>query len=383
MDTVPMALKTVQPTVTQTESAEARAEAPETQKATPQTAQGGRRSLILKGLGAVALAALLWVGGNWLFVGRYEIRTDNAHIRADITQVAARVSGYVRTVDVGDNQPVNAGDVLFTIEAEDYETRVAEARAALAQAEADAREAGARIVSQKDRLGEAHAAREAASAQADLSAADEKRFAELAEKGWYPKARLEEAEAARRTADAQETQANASITVQRSQLTSAEAAAQSASARVEAARARLAAAELDLERTQVRAPIAGIVANRTVSEGQLLAPGQATLSIVPAGEAYVIANFKETQVEKMKPGQPVSLHIDAYPDLKVTGRVESLSPATGGTFSLIPQDTATGNFTKIVQRVPVRISIDEEARASGLMRSGLAVVATVSTKEDR
>lgn len=378
-----MALKTVSPAVTRTE---APADQPADAKPAADIAQApppSRKGLILKGVMAVVVAGIVAAGGNWLVNGRYEIRTDNAHVRADITQIAARVSGYVQTVDVTDNETVKAGDILFTIESDDYQTRVSEARAALAQAEADAREAGARIVSQKDRLAEARAAREAASAQADLSVADEKRFAELADKGWYPKARLEQAEAASRTAAAQKSQADAGLTMQRSQLGSVEAAAQSAAAKVEAARARLAAAELDLERTQVRAPVDGVVANRTVAQGQLLAPGQPALSIVPVGQAYVIANFKETQVEKMKPGQKVRLHVDAYPDLKVTGRVESLSPATGGTFSLIPQDTATGNFTKIVQRVPVRIAIDPEAQASGLMRSGLAVVATVSTREQR
>jgi membrane fusion protein (multidrug efflux system) len=376
-----MALKTVQPAVTREEGAGAETSATAPAATTASASGASRKSLIFKGVAALAVIALLAAGGNWLLNGRYEIRTDNAHVRADITQIAARVSGYVRTVEVSDNQSVRSGDILFTIESEDYETGVAEARAALLQAEADAREAGARITSQKDRLAEASAARDAASAQADLSEADEKRFAELADKGWYPKARLEQAEAQRRTAAAQKSQAAAGLTVQRSQLTSAQAAAQSAEAKVEAARARLAAAELDLERTQVRAPVDGVVANRIVAQGQLLAPGQATLAIVPIGDAYVIANFKETQVEHMKPGQEVKLHVDAYPDLKVTGRVESISPATGGTFSLIPQDTATGNFTKIVQRVPVRISIDPEAQASGLMRSGLAVVATVSTRE--
>ena len=182
-----MALKTVQPTVTRGEPPVAEAAGPDAPAPVAAPAETGRKSLILKGLAGVVLAGLVWTGGNWFVNGRYEIRTDNAHIRADITQVAARVSGYVRSVDVSDNQGVNAGDILFTIESADYETRVAEARAALAQAEADAREAGARIVSQKDRLAEARAAREAAAAQADLSAADEKRLAELAGKGWYPK----------------------------------------------------------------------------------------------------------------------------------------------------------------------------------------------------
>jgi len=117
-----------------------------------------------------------------------------------------------------------------------------------------------------------------------------------------------------------------------------------------------------------------------VAEGQLLSPNQVALAIVPANDAYVIANFKETQVAQMKPGQCVNIHVDAYPSLKVTGKVASLAPATGATFSLVPQDTATGNFTKIVQRVPVRIAIDSQALQTGLLRSGLQVVATVSTK---
>jgi membrane fusion protein (multidrug efflux system) len=172
------------------------------------------------------------------------------------------------------------------------------------------------------------------------------------------------------------------VTAQRSQLASVEAGALSADAKVEAARAKLVAAELDLGRTEIRAPVDGVVANKNVIEGQLLSPNQVALAIVTSSEAYVIANFKETQVAQMKPGQCVHLHVDAYPSLKVRGKVESLAPATGATFSLVPQDTATGNFTKIVQRVPVRIALDQEALSTGLLRSGLAVVATVSTKPD-
>ncbi|RYD91830.1 MAG: HlyD family secretion protein [Sphingomonadales bacterium] len=157
---------------------------------------------------------------------------------------------------------------------------------------------------------------------------------------------------------------------------------QSAIAKVEAARAKLAATELDLGRTQIRAPIDGIVANKTVAEGQLLSPNQAALAIVTSGDAWVIANFKETQIAEMKVGQCAHIHVDAYPHLKVKGHVESIAPNTGATFSLVPQDTATGNFTKIVQRVPVKIVVDKEALSSGLLRSGQLVGATVSTKPD-
>jgi membrane fusion protein (multidrug efflux system) len=341
------------------------------------------RKKILPIVGAVAVVALLWFGGNWLVNGRFEIKTDNAYIRSDITRVTPKVQGYVTAIHVQDNQPVKAGDLLISLEAADFEATVAEARAALAQAEADAAQSNARIAAQRDALAESRAAREAADASADWSSSDAKRLAELAEKGWYPKARVEQAQAAERTANAQRTQAEASVTAQRSQLTSAEAAAQSAVAKVAAAKARLESAELDLGRTEIRAPIDGVVANKVVAEGQLLSPNQVALAIVPANDAYVIANFKETQVARMKPGQPVDIHVDAYPGLKVKGRVVSLAPATGATFSLVPQDTATGNFTKIVQRVPVRIAIDDTSLATGLLRSGLAVVATVSTKPDK
>jgi membrane fusion protein, multidrug efflux system len=379
-----MALKTVkleqgspQPEAGQTAKPEATGGAPEAAPAKPDF-----RKKILPAIGVVAAIALVWFGGNWLLNGRFEIKTDNAYIRSDITRVTPKVQGYVTAIHVQDNQPVKTGDLLISLEAADFEATVAEARAALAQAEADAAQSNARIAAQRDALAESRAAREAADASADWSSSDAKRLAELAEKGWYPKARVEQAQAAERTANAQRTQAEASVTAQRSQLTSAEAAAQSAVAKIAAAKARLESAELDLGRTEIRAPIDGVVANKVVAEGQLLSPNQVALAIVPAKDAYVIANFKETQVAKMKPGQCVAIHVDAYPGLKVKGHVVSLAPATGATFSLVPQDTATGNFTKIVQRVPVRIAIDGESLATGLLRSGLAVVATVSTKPD-
>src|SRR5262249_1214943 len=158
---------------------------------------------------------------------------------------------------------------------------------------------------------------------------DAKRLADLAAKGWYPKAKVEQAEAAKRTANAQLTQAEASITAQRSQLTSTEAAAKSAQAKVEAAQAKLDAAQIDLGRTEIRAPIDGVVANKTVAVGQLLSPNQVALAIVPATDAYIIANFKETQIGDMKPGQRVHIRVDAYPNLKVEGTVESIAPNTG------------------------------------------------------
>src|SRR6185503_16171939 len=297
--------------------------AAETEAAKP----GFRKRYIFPAIGAVVGIGLLWLGGDWLLNGRFEIKTDNAFIRSDITRVTPKVQGYVTAIHVQDNQAVKKGDLLVSLEASDFQTRVASAKADLAQAQADAAQATARIAAQRDALAEARAAREAAAASADWASSDAKRLAELAEKGWAAKATVEQRQAAERSAKAQRTQAEAAITAQSSQLISAQAAAQSAQAKVEAAKAKLDSAELDLGRTEIRAPIDGVVANKVVAEGQLLSPNQVALAIVPANDAYVIANFKETQVAQMKPGQCVNIHVDAYPSLKVTGKVASLAPA--------------------------------------------------------
>lgn len=343
---------------------------------------GGLRKKILIGVAAVAGIAVLWFGGDWFLNGRFNIATDNAQLRSDIARVTPKVEGYVKAIHVAENQVVKRGDLLIELEADEFETRLTFAKAELAQAEADAAQARASIAVQRDTLAEARAARETADASVDLSSSDQKRLAELAEKGWYPKARLEQADAAKRTANAQLTQANASITAQRSRLSSAEAAALSADAKIEAARAKVTGAQLELDRTKIRAPMDGVVTKKDVVEGQILSPGRVALSIVSTGDVWVIANFKETQITEMRPGQCVNVHVDALPSLHVTGKIQSLSPSTGATFNLVPQDTATGNFTKIVQRVPVKIVLDKEALASGLLRSGLQVTATVSTKPD-
>jgi len=345
-------------------------------------AAGGVRRKVLLGIAALAVLVAGWLGVDWLYNGRFNISTDNAQLRSDIARVTPKIEGYVKTVHVAENQTVKRGDLLIELEADEFETRLAFAKAELAQAEADAAQARARITVQRDTLAEARAAREAADASADLSSSDEKRLTELAEKGWYPKAKLEQAEAARRTANAQLSQANASITAQRSQLSSAQAAALSADAQVEAARAKVVGAQLELDRTRIHAPMNGVVTKKDVVEGQILSPGRVALSIVSSDDVWVVANFKETQITEMRAGQCVSVHVDALPKLHVTGRVQSLSPSTGGTFSLVPQDTATGNFTKIVQRVPVKIVLDRQALETGLLRAGLQVTATVSTKPD-
>lgn len=343
---------------------------------------GGIRKKVLIGVAALAGIAVLWMGGDWFLNGRYNISTDNAQLRSDIARVTPKIEGYVANILVAENQQVKQGDLLIELANDEFVLRLAHAKANLAQAEADAAQAHARISVQRDTLAEARAAREAADATADLSASDAKRLADLAAKGWYPKAKLDQVDAAERTANAQLTQADASITAQRSQLTSTQAAAASADAKVEAAKAEVEGAQLELNRTKIHAPMNGTVTKKDVVVGQILSPGRVALSIVSSDDVWVLANYKETQINEMRVGQCVDVHVDAYPNEHFKGHVQSLSPSTGATFSLVPQDSATGNFTKIVQRVPVKIVLDQEAKTSGLLRAGLQVTATVSTKTD-
>lgn len=345
-------------------------------------ASGGVRKKVLIGVAVVAGIAVVWFGGDWFLNGRFNISTDNAQLRSDIARVTPKIEGYVATVLVAENQQVKQGDLLIELADDEFVLRLAHAKANLAQAEADAAQAHARISVQRDTLVETRAAREAADATADLSASDAKRLTDLAAKGWYPKAKLDQLQAAKRTANAQLTQADASITAQRSQLSSAQAAAESADAKIEASKAEVAGAQLELDRTKIHAPMNGTVTKKDVVVGQILSPGRVALSIVSSDDVWVLANFKETQINEMRVGQCVNVHVDAYPDQHFNGHVQSLSPSTGATFSLVPQDTATGNFTKIVQRVPVKIVLDAESKASGLLRAGLQVTATVSTKTD-
>jgi membrane fusion protein (multidrug efflux system) len=347
----------------------------------------------------------------WALWGRFEVATDNAHIRSDITMVAPQVQGYVAGISVADNQSVTAGDPVFTLDDREYRVRRDEAAAAALEADMEASGAEARAQAVRASLAVARARADAAQATgkeaslaisvAEAAAAqaekDADRFKELAGRGWYPTARLDAARTQAQTASAAvgqsrlgaaaaEAAAKAArdhVAQMEKELLAAETAIASARARAAAASARLARATLDLDRTRVSAPVSGIVANRTIAVGQFLSAGQAALAIVPDSQAYVIANFKETQVGAMRAGQTVRIRIDAYPGMDVRGVVESLAPATGSTFSLMPLDTATGNFTKIVQRVPVRIRLSPEALSSGRMKPGLAVTARVYTRPQR
>jgi membrane fusion protein (multidrug efflux system) len=286
----------------------------------------------------IALGVALFFGAQWYTIGRFQVATENAYVRADISQLSAKIEGYVRALPVTDNRQVHAGDILVEIDPTDYQARVAAAQAALAQAQG---------------------ARASQIAQRSWAAAEVNRYRPLAESGLLSPARMQELEI-------QSRQAGGSL--------------DAADAAVAAAQAQLASAQLDLDRAIVRAPIDGVVGDRHVQVGQLVRAGSPLMAVVPLNAVYVVANFKETQIAEFHPGQRATITPDISQNVHLSGTLDSIAPASGTEFSMIPTDTATGNFTKIVQRVPVRVRIDPGQRGAQLLRPGLSVTVTVDTR---
>ncbi len=330
------------------------------------------------------LAAMLITGGvygwRWWTVGRFQESTDNAYVEADTAVIAPRVAGYVETVAVTDNQAVRAGALLFTLDAHDYDAAAARLRADMAQARAGLATVGASTATQANAIAEYRAGVASALAQLAQARADLARIEPIYKKGFATKATYDAAVAAAASRAADLVRAQALVTTQGSQRAATASQSGGARAQIAAAQAAMAQAELNRSYTQVVAPIDGVVGNRSVRVGEYVKAGQQTMVIVPLGAAYLIANFKETQVAKMAPGQRVTLKADAFPDAKITGRVESLSPASGSQYSILPPENATGNFTKIVQRIPVRIAIDRPLPVGVRLAPGMSVKATVDLR---
>jgi membrane fusion protein, multidrug efflux system len=386
----------------------------------------------------VVLAVAVWL---WATAGRET--TDDAQVDAHVAPIAARIGGTVAEVPVKENQEVEAGAVLVVIDPRDYQVALDKARAELATAEADAAAARVNVpitstaatsnvstarggVEQAQagiegaqraidaataRVATAEARQREAEANAAKTAKDVERFKGLLAKDEVSQqqydAAVGAADAARAATDSARSQvqeAQAGISVAQSQLMQARAGATQATAQLQTAqsgpqevtaqRARAASAdakvlqqraavqqaELNLQYTTLRAPMKGIVSRKGVEVGQVVQPGQPLMTVIPLEEVWVTANFKETQLEKMRPGQPAVIEVDAYGGRDFKAHVESLAAATGSRFSLLPPENATGNFVKVVQRVPIRIAIDEKQDAQQLLRPGMSVTAKVYTK---
>jgi len=338
------------------------------------------RKPLLIGLAVVALVVGALFGWRWWTEGRYLESTDNATIQSDITVISPKVAGYVATLPVAENQAVAKGDVIMTIDDSHFRAAVAAAEARLAAQKAAVAQAEAAIVQQRASLHQIEATVTSAKAELERAQADLERYENLKKSQATSVQRYEQALSDKRKAEAALAEAEASLDSGQAQLGVLQAALQQAQAEVQSAAAQLDAAKLDLANTVIHAPVDGVVGNRGAEVGAYLRAGSQAMVVVPLSQVYVVANFKETQIEEIRPGQSVRIGVDAYPGLELHGTVESFAPASGALFSLLPPENATGNFTKIVQRLPVRIGLELPADRARQLMPGLSVVVEVDTR---
>ncbi len=338
------------------------------------------RKLLLLGAAAVALAGASWYGYDYWTVGRFLVSTDDAYVKADNTTIAPKVSGYLDRVSVGDNEHVKAGQVLARIDDRDF-------KVALDQAKADVAAANATVTSKEAQLDVQEAVIAAARATIDVDNAakvfakqENKRYTDLAATGYGSVQNAQQAQARDAGADAAIQRDTANLTSALKQVDLLKAEILQAKAAAARAAALQRQAELNLGYTTIISPIDGAVGNRTLRVGQYVQAGTQLMSIVPAEGAYVVANFKETQLTNVKAGQQVQIEVDTFPGQVVRGHVDSIAPASGQEFALLPPDNATGNFTKIVQRIPVRIALDAETAPAIALRPGMSVIPTIATR---
>jgi membrane fusion protein, multidrug efflux system len=332
------------------------------------------RNRLIPLLAAVLTTLAVVVGGGyWWIQKRHFETTDNAYVQAETVTVSPQIEGYVAEVLVGDNQRVAAGQVLVRIDPSDARSRLEQAQAALAQAQAGLKGVNDKAALEKAMIAQRAAGVASAQAAADKAHSDLQRNDALAKQGWVSSERLQDVQSTSAQRLAGVAQAQAALEAERRTSESLGSAREQALAQISAAQAALEKARTDLDRTTIRAPVAGVVGARGVRPGQYVRPGGALMAVVPLGEAFVIANFKETQVARLRLGQPVQIRADAFGDKAIVGRVESFAPATGQEFALIPVENAVGNFTKIAQRLPVRIAVDRKAPLARGLRPGLSV----------
>lgn len=345
--------------------------------------RGGRDAAKMRrwALTVLVIGAALLIG--WFIYhelrGRYYEGTNNAYVRADFVTVSPKIAGYVSAVYVSDNQDVRAGQPLLKIDPRDYRAQAAQSQAQIDVAQANADNVRAMILEQQAAVDQARADLAAASAKADFDAAQAARYAPLAASGAEPREKAAQLATTARDSAAASASRKAALEMAERRIGSLRAQARQAESQGSAARAQLAVANVNLGATIIRASTNGRIGDKTVMVGQFVQPGTRLMSVVPLDKIYVEANFKETQIGLMRVGQPATIKVDALDGVKLRGRVESLSPGTGAQFSLLPPENATGNFTKIVQRVPVRIAILAGPEARKLLVPGLSVTATVDT----
>jgi len=346
---------------------------------------GAKRKIVRLAGVIVALAALaggaMW-GQYWWTQGRYLVSTDDAYVGARNATLSPKVSGYITEIAVEDNAQVTAGDVIVRIDDGDYRLAVANARDQIAVQQATVDRLGRQTAAQVAAVEQAKAQLSSAKAGETRSQLELRRQQDLATRQINSRQALEQAQANWEQAAAAVQSAEAAITAATANVDVLKAQQEEARRTLQQYQTALQKAERDLSFTVIKAPFDGVIGNRAVQVGDYVQPTQRLASLVPLDAVYIDANFKETQLARLKPGQPVSIKVDALPDRSLEGRVASVAPASGSVFSLLPPDNATGNFTKIVQRLPVRILLPADVTEQSLLRPGMSVIVSVNTKPD-
>jgi membrane fusion protein (multidrug efflux system) len=346
----------------------------------PAAAKPGKRKFVMMGVfGLLALAAVSY-GTYYLLVGRFYVSTDDAYVRANNTTLGARVAGHVAAILPADNAIVHTGDVIFRIDDGDYRIAVDAARTRIATQQATIDRIGRQVTALISAVEQASA--QLASSEAALKRAglDYDRQQALSTKGFASRATFEQSEAGRDQGVAAVKAAQAAYDAARDNVEVTKAQQAEAQAQFAELQTTLARAQRDLDFTSVRAPVDGTFSNRMVNTGDFIQAGQRLANVVPLNDVFIDANYKETQLKRIRVGQPVTIKVDAYGLRKFAGTVESISPAAGSVFTLLPPDNATGNFTKIVQRLPVRIRVPKDVAKQNLLRAGMSVYTTVDTR---
>jgi membrane fusion protein (multidrug efflux system) len=334
--------------------------------------------LALVGLLVVVLLAAMAV--RWLTIGRYVQTTNDAFLQADQVTVAPRVAGYVAAVLVAENQDVAAGQPLVRIDPRDPDAKLEQAQARVDQGRASIGQAQAEIGQQEAQIAQARAQLAGQRSSAAYAAHEVDRYGPLAAAGAETGDRLDQLKQNRDQARSQAEAGAASLLAAQRRIGALRAQIEASKAQMEQAAAEVRQAQVDVDATVIRASMPGRIGDRSVREGQYVQPGARLMSVVPLQALYLVANFKETQIGHMRPGQPVAVHVDALGGETLHGVVDSFAPGTGAQFALIPPTNATGNFTKIVQRVPVRIRLDAPPSVRPVLLPGLSVTVAVDTK---
>ncbi|MDS9469507.1 HlyD family secretion protein [Paracoccus sp. MBLB3053] len=345
-----------------------------------EAAPKGKAKRILTGLFLLVLSVAGYTGWNWFSYGRFHEETDDAYLEADLITLQARASGYVSEILVAPNASVERDQVVARIDAEDYQLALEAAENALASAKSAQTQLGAQIESGNATIEQAEASLAAALATNDGAQKTYRRARDLKSSSAGTQAAVDAAEATAKSAAAQVKSAEAALAQAKAELGVLHVREESAALDVRAARTAIKQAQRDLGFTEIRAPFSGILTARAIEVGSYVTTGTRIGTLVPVSDVYVEANFKETQIAGIHPGAEVGIHVDAWPDEELRGKVASLTAGTGQVFSLLPASNATGNFTKVVQRVPVRIEIAAEDRARLPLRPGMSVVVNVDTR---